>query len=284
MNSLILVLLPLALCCCTPLHGKHKSQRWNAKEYAQHSSPQYLNAIKEIPRLALTGTESVLDVGCGNGLLDARVLAQYLPNGSIHGIDASADQIQQAIKTYAKNNRLTFEQANVLTYKPTKLYDAVISFWVLHWVKDYEQALRTLYTALKPGGKALIGHLAERDLTLCQEAKKLLQQEPWRTYCKGYEFPIHTFPIERITQAARSVGFAINYVQLINETAHFKDSNQYAKHYQALPLAGCIPADQQAAFFNEAVSKALAQEKHNPDGSITANGYVVYLLLEKPKK
>ncbi len=279
----ILVVFSLALLISPPLSGKTRTQhRWDAKQYAQNSSPQFKNAIKEIYLLDLKGDESVLDIGCGNGQLAAYIL-KYIPKGNIHGIDASADQIHKAQQLYAHNKRLSFEQANALTYKPAKQYDAVISFWVLHWVKEYEQALRTIFNALKPGGKALIGHLAEHDLTLSKAAKKLIHQEPWKSSCKDYEFPIHSFSVEKVTSAARAAGFKINYLQLINETERFKNRQAYQEHYQALPVAGCVPPEKQKDFFEKVMAEALPHEKHNPDGSITVNGYVIYMVLEKPK-
>jgi len=278
----VLVFLSLTL-LGSPLLG-NAQHRWDAKQYAYNSSPQFKNAIKKISSLGLKGDEHLLDIGCGNGQLAAYILKKYLPKGTIHGIDFSAEQISRAQEQYAYNKRLSFEQANALTYKPAKPYDAIISFWVLHWVKNYKQALRTIFNALKPGGKALIGHLAEHDLTLSKEIKKLMTQEQWKSYCKDYEFPIHSFSVEKIASDARAVGFKINYLQLINETERFKNRQAYQEHYQVLPVAGCVPPEKQKMFFEQAMTQALPHEKHNPDGSITVNGYVVYMVLEKPNR
>ena len=282
----ILVVFSLALLISPPLSGKTRTQhRWDAKQYAQNSSPQFKNAIKEIYLLDLKGDESVLDIGCGTGKLADFILKKYLPTGTVNGIDASAEQVLLAQQLYAPNPNLSFEQANILTYEPSRQYDAAVSFWVLHWVKDYEQVLRTIFNALKPGGKALIGHLAEHDLTFIKEAKKLMKQEQWKQYCEKYEFPIYSLSLEKITQAARSVGFNIDYLQLTKNSdnaAHFKNANEYQHFYQAVPMASCIPQDQQEAFFRQVTAQALPHEINNPDESITSIGYAVYMVLEKP--
>jgi len=277
----MLLLLLFTLLFSLPIAAKRPGE-WNAKKYAQHSSPQFKNAIKELHLLNLKGNESILDIGCGNGQLGAYILKKLLPHGTLHGIDASLPQVQQAQKNYAHNKQLSFEQANVLTYESAKQYDVVISFWVLHWVKDYERALRQIFKALKPGGKALIGQLAEKDLIFFQEVKKALQEEPWRQHCKKYEFPIYSLPIDRIVRDARSAGFVLNYVQLVKEQEIFKNKDDYQHHYHVLPLSACIPDNQKKQFFNQVVQRALPREQHSKKGSITVNGSVGYILLEKP--
>lgn len=281
MNALCL----MALVFVAPsLSARPKNNEWDAKKYAQLSSPQFNNAVKEIPLLGLRGNETVLDIGCGTGKLAAYMLKKYVPRGSVHGIDASSDQIAQAQKEYGKNKHLSFSQADLLIYKPARTYDVVVSFWVLHWIKDYNRAMQQIFKFLKPGGKALIGQLAEHELFLSQEIKKMMQEDPWKQQCRAFEFPIYSMPFERIVQAAREAGFIIEYVQLINEKETFKDADAYKRHYQALPVTACVPVEKKEQFFEAAIKRALPQELHHKNGSITVNGYVVYMVLRKPFK
>ncbi|HEX4997715.1 MAG TPA: class I SAM-dependent methyltransferase [Terriglobia bacterium] len=68
---------------------------WNAADYAQNSQGQFGWAIGNLSRLALEGTESVLDVGCGDGKITVEI-ARRAPQGRALGIDQSAQMIALA--------------------------------------------------------------------------------------------------------------------------------------------------------------------------------------------
>ena len=51
---------------------------WNAEDYADHSTAQFTWAREMIGKLNLRGSESVLDIGCGDGKVTA-LIASFLP-------------------------------------------------------------------------------------------------------------------------------------------------------------------------------------------------------------
>jgi trans-aconitate methyltransferase len=51
---------------------------WNAEDYADHSTAQFTWAREMIGKLGLRGSESVLDIGCGDGKITA-LLASPAP-------------------------------------------------------------------------------------------------------------------------------------------------------------------------------------------------------------
>ena len=54
------------------------------------------NGEKElISQLALKGDETILDLGCGDGILTEQ-LSSFVPNGKVIGIDASTGMIETA--------------------------------------------------------------------------------------------------------------------------------------------------------------------------------------------
>ena len=56
--------------------------QWNADHYTQHSGSQYAWGLELIKKLKLSGQETVLDIGCGDGKLTASV-ADHLPQGNV---------------------------------------------------------------------------------------------------------------------------------------------------------------------------------------------------------
>jgi trans-aconitate 2-methyltransferase len=76
-----------------------KSAKWNAADYAANSSVQQSWARELMARLDLRGDELILDVGCGDGKVTAEI-ARAVPRGSVTGMDASAEMIGFAKKTF----------------------------------------------------------------------------------------------------------------------------------------------------------------------------------------
>lgn len=72
---------------------------WNARDYAENSSAQMEWAQELIAKLHLRGDESVLDLGCGDGKVSAR-LAEAVPQGSVLGIDLSFGMIGLASERF----------------------------------------------------------------------------------------------------------------------------------------------------------------------------------------
>jgi trans-aconitate methyltransferase len=73
--------------------------QWNARDYAAHSQGQYRWGIGVVERLALNGTEWVLDIGCGDGKLTVE-LARQVAQGRVLGVDNAADMILFARSTH----------------------------------------------------------------------------------------------------------------------------------------------------------------------------------------
>jgi len=73
--------------------------KWNPADYAANSVVQQNWARELIAKLKLRGDEHVLDVGCGDGKVTAEI-AHAVPRGSATGIDASAEMIDFAQKTF----------------------------------------------------------------------------------------------------------------------------------------------------------------------------------------
>lgn len=121
-----------------------------------------------LDQLQLEGDETVLDAGCGRGLLLIGA-AKRLSTGKAHGLDmwAQEDQSSNCRKATRANaaiegvagkievhdgdmRRMPFEDAR---------FDAVVSSWAIHNIYDArerERALREILRVLKPGGKLAI--------------------------------------------------------------------------------------------------------------------------------
>jgi trans-aconitate 2-methyltransferase len=132
------------------------TREWNANVYHRVSAPQFTWGQAVLDRLPLRGDELVLDLGCGTGRLTA-LLLERLPDGRVIGVDLSANMLATArreMPTEARG-RLSFVHADVSVLPVETRADAIFSTATFHWVRDHARLFRSLYRALKPGGRVV---------------------------------------------------------------------------------------------------------------------------------
>lgn len=127
--------------------GRVREDSWNARLYDEKHAfvSQFGGAL--VQWLAPKPGEKVLDLGCGTG-----DLANELNQQGVHiiGIDKSENMVQQAQNKYPD---ITFKVEDAVDMNYMNEFDAVFSNATLHWVKTPQQALQSIYDALKPGGR-----------------------------------------------------------------------------------------------------------------------------------
>ena len=129
---------------------------WNSEHYKKYSSFQNHEwALASLENIHFTGGETILDVGCGDGNITAKV-AQKVPNGSVIGIDLSPSMIKAAKESYAHAANLSFDIADATSFSFKQKFDYVTCFFVLHWIEDQLTVLKNIKKALKPNGKTII--------------------------------------------------------------------------------------------------------------------------------
>lgn len=169
--------------------------KWNPEDYERHSSAQEKWADALISGLKLKGNERILDIGCGDGKITAKMAAR-VPDGWVMGIDSSSDMIDFARKRFSPSQHpnLRFELGDALSLDFDNEFDLVTSFACLHWVRDHLTVLRGVTRSLRPGGRLLFqcggrGNAGE----LMNLTEDLIKESRWSRYFRGFEFPYYFY-------------------------------------------------------------------------------------------
>ena len=103
--------------------------------------------------LPLNKTTSVLDIGCGGGLVASKVAELIKDKGRVLGADISSAILQESARLYGSMSNLEFQVCDAETHAfESSSYDLVISrFGIMFFVDPYA-AFRNIYSAIKPGG------------------------------------------------------------------------------------------------------------------------------------
>jgi len=123
---------------------------FDGDKYKKASAHQKEWANKILGELQFTGNETILDLGCGDGVITDQ-LAGMVPDGEVLGIDASEGMIKTALQG-KKHENVAFELKDINELDYSNTFDSIFSNATLHWILDHRKLLKNTFRALKSGG------------------------------------------------------------------------------------------------------------------------------------
>lgn len=121
------------------------ANEWNAATYAENA--RFVSDLtgEVLALLAPQPGERILDIGCGDGVLSAKIVET---GATVLGIDSSDSMLAAAA---ARGIRTIKLDARALPFAGE--FDAVFSNAALHWIPEAELVVAGVAKALKPGGR-----------------------------------------------------------------------------------------------------------------------------------
>ena len=110
-----------------------------------------------LPTLSDAGVRrgaSVLEVGCGTGVLLADIAELVLPEGVATGLEKSPEAV--AVARDFLGDRATVIEGDLMEADLAGPWDVVVARWVLSFVPDAAGAVARMAGALRPGGALVI--------------------------------------------------------------------------------------------------------------------------------
>ena len=236
------------------------SQTWDPERYARNARFVSDLAAPVLELLAAEPGEKILDLGCGDGVLTAKLVAMGC---RVVGIDGSIGQIEAARKLGLDARVMDGEQ---LTFNGE--FDAVFSNAALHWMRNPGAVISGVWRALRPKGRfvaefgghgcvakikgALVGALNRRGLD--GEAAV-----PWY-------FPT----VEEYSQLLNKAGFAVSTIVLIRRPTPLPGDITGWLETFGENFTACLPPAERCAYIAE-VREALRPELADSEGKWTAD-------------
>jgi trans-aconitate 2-methyltransferase len=204
---------------------------WSGEDYARISGLQRAMAEGAVASMAFAGTESVLDVGCGDGFI-SRAIADMVPEGYVVGVDPSPGMLAAAQVVPRRQTRAGpwFVRADARRLPFAEQFDAVVSFNALHWVPQQRQALAAIASVAHPGAQVLIQVVCASPRTSLETVAMALTQSPaWARVFDGFNAPfVHVDPAG-YRELAKSAGLCVDSLTVADRLWDFGSRERFTR-------------------------------------------------------
>lgn len=191
--------------------------KWDANKYTSDFSfvHQYGNDLIEM--IAAEENSTVLDLGCGNGVLSKTLQDKGF---IVKGIDASMELLDIAKKNYPD---IEFIQADATDFSLPEPVDVVFSNAVFHWIdKEWQvDMLKCVHNALKDNGQFVFEFGGYGNNQLIHDALAKIFEE--RNY--AYKMPFYFPTISEYSTLLENAGFRVIYAILFDRLTELKGEN-----------------------------------------------------------
>jgi SAM-dependent methyltransferase len=235
-------------------------QTWDPERYARNARFVADLGAPVIDLLAPRAGERILDLGCGDGLLTAKLASIGC---RVIGVDASAPQIVAARKLSLDVRVMNGEALDF-----DSEFDAVFSNAALHWMSSPAKVIAGVRRALKPHGR-FVAEFGGHGCVV--KIRKALVEALNRRGINGEAASPWYFPtVEDYSQQLKLGGFVVNYIALIPRPTPLPGDVTGWLETFAESFTSTLPSDERPSYIAE-VREALRPELCDAEGRWTAD-------------
>lgn len=241
---------------------------FDGEKYKKASAHQKEWANKILAELYFKGNETILDLGCGDGVITNQ-LADLVPDGEVLGIDASEGMIKTAQKGREFKN-VIFELKNINEIEYKNRFDFIFSNATLHWILDHNKLLKKVFQALKPAGTIRFNFAGDGNCSFFFGViRRAMSKSRFREFFQDFTWPWYMPTIEEYNKIAAETEFSDFEIWGENADRYFADCDSMIKWIDQpsiVPFLKCIPAHQKQDFRNFVVERMIEETKQE-DGT-----------------
>ncbi|MBL7001227.1 MAG: methyltransferase domain-containing protein [Nitrosopumilus sp.] len=143
-------------------HSDYKQRNmkiWNEvapryhKRWASVSKGPFQSTTKLIELVNINKGNTVLDLGCGTGVVTKKIQSKVGKSGYVVGVDTSTTAIKIAKKWNGKKSNLDFINIDAEKFSFLKKFDIVTCQYALFFFPNAQKALKNIRNSLKKSGK-----------------------------------------------------------------------------------------------------------------------------------
>lgn len=205
------------------------AREWDATTYDELTLPHVEWGRRVLDQLELTGTELVLDAGCGTGR-DAVALREHWPGVRLVALDGSQQMLDVA-REHLGDDGVTYLHGDLT--QPLRLaepVDAVMSVAAFHWIADHAALFGNLARVMRPGARLVFDCGGRGNVRYLSEAIASVTGRPG----DDWEFADDVSTRERLTAA----GFDVLDVRLRPSPFRCEDPEVFESYLAAVCLGG----------------------------------------------
>lgn len=240
---------------------------FDGEKYRQASRHQKEWGNNLISQLHLKGTETVLDLGCGDGVLSEQI-AKLVPKGKVVGIDASCGMLQTAKKLECDN--LSFIQMDINDMNFSNEFDIIFSNAALHWVLDHSLLLIRSFCALKQGGSIHWNFAGDGTCAAFYDVMRMkMQEKQYAPYFEGFIWLWFMPSKAQYKGLIDSAGFSKVEIIEENKDRYFSDADEMIRWIDQpsiVPFIERVPDEKKESFRKEVI-QLMVEKTEQKDGS-----------------
>ena len=239
---------------------------FDGKKYQKASAHQKEWGRRMISDLPLKGSESVLDLGCGDGVL-TKLLSDMVPEGNVLGIDSSVRMIQTAKELESGNLSFLCMDINDMAFNDE--FDLIFSNATLHWVKDHDSLLGKCRKALRKNGMIRFSLAGKGNSgTFCDVTREVISRSIYKGFFAEFEWPWYMPELAEYEELVRRHEFKDLVVWEEKTDRYFGTQDEMVRWIDQpviIPFVRVVPEAQKSEF-RDTVVEGMIRETVQPDG------------------
>lgn len=150
-----------------------------AATYDTAATIQRVIAERLASQLAGIQADTVLEIGCGTGLLSQH-LSVLFPEASLLLTDIAEKMVEQCKQRFPHHPNITTAPMDGENLKVNQQFDLIVSSMALQWFVNLKQGMTNIFQQLTPRGRFIFALPGSRSL------------QEWHALCQAFHLPIAT--------------------------------------------------------------------------------------------